>query len=206
MNKSLAFLSAALVLATPSLASAASTVDLTVKGLITPNACTPAVASGGLVDHGKIASKDLTQNNPTSLPRVTLQFRIGCEGPTSFAIRPIDNRNGTAIDSYSFGLGLVNDTQKLGRFYLTPKNILADSVSAQPIASSDGGNTWYAERNWELNTLWGVGGMDDDSVLISMQNLAMDFEVGGQITRADRLDLSNEVTIDGSATLEVIYL
>jgi len=206
MNKSLAFLSAALVLATPSLASAASTVDLTVKGLITPNACTPAVASGGLVDHGKIASKDLTQNNPTSLPRVTLQFTIGCEGPTSFAIRPIDNRNGTAIDSYSFGLGLVNDTQKLGRFYLTPKNILADSVSAQPIASSDGGNTWYAERNWELNTLWGVGGMDDDSVLISMQNLAMDFEVGGQITRADRLDLSNEVTIDGSATLEVIYL
>jgi type 1 fimbria pilin len=44
MNKSLALLSTSLLLATASPAFAASSVDLTVKGLITPNACTPALS------------------------------------------------------------------------------------------------------------------------------------------------------------------
>ena len=40
-------------------AHAASTVELTVKGLITPMACTPLLSGGGLVDFGKISRNDL---------------------------------------------------------------------------------------------------------------------------------------------------
>jgi type 1 fimbria pilin len=206
MSKSLTLSSIALLLASAAPAFAASNVDLTVKGLITPNACTPTVSAGGVVDHGKIASKDLVQNNPTTLPRVTLQLSIDCDATIPFAIKPIDNRSGSSITSTNFGLGFVNGNKKLGRFYLTPKNMVADGVAVQPIASSDGGRTWYDEWAWELQTLWGAGAMDDATTLLPIKNLVMGLEVGTQINRADQFDFSNETPIDGSATLEVVYL
>ena len=208
MNKPLVLLSTALLLTTASSAFAASSVDLTVKGLITPSACTPLISGGGVVDHGKISAKDLRQDNPTSLPGFALQLTINCEAATSFAIRPIDNRRGsaTSLSGSDFGLGLVNGDKKLGRFYLTPKNMVADTVSVQPIASRDGGRTWYPEWAWELESLWGAGAMDDGTTLIPVRTLAMDLEVSTQITRANELDLSTELPIDGSGTLEVVYL
>lgn len=206
MNKHLIALGSALLITTALPTFAASTVDLTVKGLITPNACTPTLSGGGVVDHGKIASKDLTQNNPTALPRVTLQLAINCEGPTTLAIRPIDNRTGTSVQSSDFGLGLINENKKLGRFYLTPLNMVADAVAVQPIASVDGGRTWYAERNWELPSLWGVGALDDATALVPVKDLVIDLEVGTTIARADQFDFSDEQPIDGSGTLEVMYL
>jgi hypothetical protein len=48
--------------------------------------------------------------------------------------------------------------------------------------------------------------MSDESQPIPMQNLTVDLEVQTVIARTDGLDLSNEVPIDGSATLEVKYL
>ncbi len=206
MNKSLTLLGTALLLASSASAFAASSVDLTVKGLITPNACTPVISGGGVVDHGKIASKDLVQNSPTSLPKFTLQLTINCEGLTAMAIRPIDNRAGTSTGSSDFGLGLINENKKLGRFYLTPLNMVADAVAVQPIASGDGGRTWYAEWAWELQTLWGVGALDDATRLIPIKDLVMDLEVATQIARADQFDFSEEQPIDGSGTLEVMYL
>lgn len=84
--------------------------------------------------------------------------------------------------------------------------MLADGVSAQPIASVDGGRTWYSERNWELQTLWGAGAVDDATTLLPIKSLVLDLEVGASIARADQFDFSDEAPIDGSATLEVMYL
>ncbi|NNA65060.1 DUF1120 domain-containing protein [Pseudomonas gessardii] len=206
MNKSLNLVGVALLLASSTSTWAASTVDLTVKGLITPNACTPAVSAGGMVDHGKISAKDLVQNNPTALPKAMLRLTIDCDASIPFAIRPIDNRSGTATSSSDFGLGLVNGNKKLGRYYLTPQNLVADGTPAQPIASADGGRTWYSERSWELQTLWGAGTQDDASTLLPIKNLVIDLEVRTQIAPANQFDFSDEAPIDGSATLEVVYL
>ena len=51
-----------------------------------------------------------------------------------------------------------------------------------------------------------VAAMDDDTQPVPVQDLSVDLEVQTIINRADGLDLSNEVNIDGSATLEVKYL
>jgi hypothetical protein len=206
MNKHLIALGSALLITTSLPTFAASAVDLTVTGMITPNACTPTISGGGIADHGKIASKDLVQNNPTTLPKVTLQLTINCEGLTPLAIRPVDNRSGTSTGGSDFGLGMVNEDKKLGRFYLTPLNMVADTVSVQPIASGDGGRTWYAERSWELYTLWGVGAMDDATTLLAVKDLVMDLEVGTQIARADQFTFNDDHSIDGHGTLEVLYL
>ncbi|MDI2593910.1 hypothetical protein POF45_21140 [Pseudomonas sp. 681] len=48
--------------------------------------------------------------------------------------------------------------------------------------------------------------MDNVSQPIAAQNLTLDLLIGTSIARADGLDLSNEVPIDGSATLEMTYL
>lgn len=193
------------LLFTPSV-FAASSIELAVRGTITPSACTPAFAGGNVVEHGKISAKDLIQNGSTHLPKATMQLSITCEASTLFAIKPIDNRSGTSTSSSDFGLGFVNGNKRLGEFYLTAKNMLADGVSAQPIASMDGGSNWYADMSWELGTLWGAGAMDDATTLLPSRLLVIDLDVGTTIARADQFDLSDEVAIDGSGTLEVLYL
>lgn len=69
MNKSLTLACTALLLASTAPAFAASSVDLTVKGLITPSACTPNLP--GTVDFGKISAKDLNQDSQTQLEAKT---------------------------------------------------------------------------------------------------------------------------------------
>ena len=63
---------AALLLGTSSLTLAASSLDLTVKGIITPSACAPVVSGGGNVDFGKVSVKDLNADTYTDLPRETM--------------------------------------------------------------------------------------------------------------------------------------
>ncbi|WP_423749282.1 DUF1120 domain-containing protein [Pseudomonas sp. VD9] len=111
MKKPLAALATLVMLATSGAAVAASSVDLTVTGLITPTACTPSLSANGVVDHGKISAKDLSPTNWTRLPTSVLKLTIGCDAHTLFAVQATDNRAGSATYSNSFGLGFVNGTQ-----------------------------------------------------------------------------------------------
>ncbi|RON01965.1 hypothetical protein BK659_26000 [Pseudomonas brassicacearum] len=209
MNKPLSILCTALLLTGASSVFASST-DLTVTGTITPVACTPSLSAGGVVDHGKISAKDLNPTNPTSLPRQTLQLAVNCDAATLFALSPIDNRAGTSIQSDLFGLGLTTVGEKLGVFEVTPLNVKADGLDAQPIASRDGGKTWHryggAGEFWSLETIWGTGAVGNPNALIPVKDLALDLQVNTQITRARELTLTDEQQIDGNATLEMKYL
>ncbi|MDY4298845.1 DUF1120 domain-containing protein [Pseudomonas salmasensis] len=185
---------------------AASSVDLTVKGLIVPSACTPSLSGGGVIDHGKVSAKDLNPTYGTAIGIHTLSLTVNCDAPIQFALHPIDNRAGSGPSS-DFGLGFINETQKLGHFSLTWRKALADGgVEVQPIASMDQGNSWYPEKFWEPSMYMAAASMDDDTQPLPIKDLSVDLEVLTIINRADGLDLSNEVTIDGSATLEVKYL
>ncbi|MBD8192326.1 DUF1120 domain-containing protein [Pseudomonas fluorescens] len=205
MKKIFSTLSACLLLASPA-AFAASTVDLAVKGLIVPSACTPSLSSGGVIDHGKISAKDLRPDNPTLIGTHTMTIAVICDAPIQFALHSVDNRAGSATGPSSYGLGLINGNQKLGRYNLILSNPIADSVPVQPIASNDAGNTWYSERFWDPGLYMSVAAMDDDTQPLSAKEVVMDMQVETVIARTDSLDLSNEVPIDGSATLEVKYL
>ncbi|MGK9541651.1 hypothetical protein O6449_24280, partial [Salmonella enterica subsp. enterica] len=84
--------------------------------------------------------------------------------------------------------------------------MVADGVTVQPIASMDQGKTWYSEKFWEPSMYMAAASMSDDTQPLPIQNLSVDLEVLTIINAAASLDLSNEVTIDGSATVEVKYL
>lgn len=206
MKTLLSTVAASVMLLTCATTYAASTVDLTVKGLIVPSACTPSLSSGGIIDHGKISAKDLRPDNPTNIGNNVMTIAVICDGAIPFALNSIDNRANSALMSSVFGLGLINGTQKLGWFNLTLQNAVADGVQVKTIASGDGGSTWYEEKFWDPGLYMSVAATDDTSRPVAVKELVAQLLVSTSIARTDGLDLSNEVTLDGSATLEVKYL
>lgn len=208
MNKRLSLLTAALLLTGASSAFAASSTDLTVTGIITPVACTPSLANGGVVDYGKRSAKDLNPTTHTQLGRETIQLTVNCDASTQFAIRTIDNRKNTASNR-QFGLGLINTNEKLGGYDLGFRNPVAD-VPVSVLWSGNEGDTW--------------GPFDDDTVIAPyqwiafgtrtgavwapdfLQNVTLDVAIDTSIAPANSLTLTDEVTLDGSATLQIEYL
>ncbi|MCL6703638.1 DUF1120 domain-containing protein [Pseudomonas sp. T1.Ur] len=208
MKFSLTALATGLALFGSASAFAASTVDLTVTGLIVPSACTPSLSNGGVVDHGKISAQDLNQDNDTLLPDHKMTLTVVCDGTILVALNAIDNRAGSSnnhVDA-GFGLGLINGTQKLGHFYLVARRTIADGVEARPIISMDGGNSWIKYGDWNPTHYLSVAAMDDPSQPLPVKEFTSELDVWTYIAPANGLDLSDEVSIDGSATLEVKYL
>lgn len=196
----------ALLLTATGTAVAASSVDLAVKGVITPSACTPTLSNGGVIDHGKISAKDLKPTLPTTLGQTLLTMEVTCDAATLFALRGIDNRAATSNSVYNYGLGLVNDTQKLGWFWMSFEKPIADDIPVRLITSWDG-TTWSTDQSIWYTGLWaGFAAADDLTQPIAIQKLTTQIRVRTVVRPANNLDLSNEVPIDGSATLEVRYL
>jgi len=197
-------------------AHAVSTVDLAVTGLITPMACTPLLSGGGLVDFGKISRNDLNLTNGTRLPHKYLTLTVNCNAPGRFALRMRDNRDGTAhVNSEIFyGLGLDTSGNKIGVYSVSfdPRQTVVDDLAVvYGTESTTGGLAW---RMANLNpidvgsrSLLGftdvVGSTAGPSAI---QTLTSTLKLEATINARQNLDLSVETPMDGSATLEVVYL
>lgn len=207
MNTVFKSVTAALLVASSATAFAASSVDLTVKGLITPSACTPALSNGGAVDYGKISAKDLNIDKVTPLAQQSLQLTVTCDAATLMALDADDNRAGSnhGNDMMEFGLGLINDTEKLGAMTLRLMSPIADGVGVKAIGSEDGGVTWFSERYLMPENLISVANTSADAP-IPVQVLTSEIRVDPKIAPASGLTLTNEAAIDGSVTITVRYL
>ena len=207
MKNPVSLLSSALLLAMTSSVFAASSVDLSVKGLITPSACTPSLP--GDVDFGKIAAKDLNIDTSTPLERKTLPLSVNCDAATLFAIQPIDNRAGSAIYGYSFGLGMINENQKLGMYQLGFSNPVAETPSTLLAMYNADGHwvTLLPDDGIAPNELVALGSRGDSGwAPHPIKDAIMDVTLYTVIAPAKGLTLTDEVAIDGSATFEVKYL
>ncbi|WP_241194671.1 DUF1120 domain-containing protein [Pseudomonas orientalis] len=208
MQQSRLIIAAALSLAGISSVFAASSVDLVVKGTITPSACTPTVSSNGLVDHGKISVKDLSIS--TQLPDATLQLAVVCDAATLLAVKGTDNRPGTAwFNGYEtislFGLGLSADNQKLGAYRLVMENTTVDGAAVSLIESVDG-ETWFPAADvWQPRWMRAVSGPQGaDHLPVAIQNLATDVVISTFVRKPKMT--TEEIPLDGSATLDIVYL
>ena len=209
MKSPVALLSSALLLAMSSSVFAASSVDLAVKGLITPSACAPSLSSGGIVDHGKISAKDLRLDGWTVLKSYNLQLGITCDAPTLLALKGIDNVGDAHDPRNSYGLGLVSG-KKLGSFSLTLSNPIADGAAISMIESSDNGLTWRASSPGDMWPASYLASFGDNTTgrwaPTPVQQVLADLMVANIIAPTAGMDLTAEVPINGSATLEVKYL
>lgn len=216
MNNHLAALATTLLIsATPSVL-AASAVDLTVKGLITPAACTPLLSNSGLVDYGKISIQDLSVDKRTQLPDETLDLTIQCEAPVRFALVMRDNRDGSAIVNSEIYYGLNRDSSgnKIGLYSLNfdPASTVVDLwPQTFRTDSTTGGVAWSTSnsRSIPIGARSYLGFTDvagSSAGPIALQNLTSRVTLETVIAPTSELDLSTDIRLDGSATLDVLYL
>lgn len=197
-------LTGVLLLCPPAFAN--SNTELLVQGVITPSACAPVVSGGGIVDFGKVSVKDLNTHTYTDLPRETMLLSVRCDGPTFFTLNTIDNRPGTAASHFSWhGLGTTANDEKVGDAGLGLYTPVADNVSVRTITSRDGGTTWMPSVMLSHTLLTAVANSDDVTP-IAIQELDAEIRLITHIAPANDLTLTDEVPIDGHATVQVNYL
>jgi hypothetical protein len=206
MNKKLTILGTALLLGAATSAFAASSTELTVTGTITPAGCMPSLSGDGKFDYGNIAAKDLYANNQTRLESKTLQLSVNCDAPTLFAIQPIDNRESSAPAQNTFGLGFINGNQRLGYYNMTFTNPAA-ATPLEKLLSFDVGRGWARTGDSPIfrNVFYAFGSLGT-TVPHPLEEITLDVNVQPWIAPTKDLTLTNEAQIDGSATLQIVYL
>ncbi|MGY2138092.1 DUF1120 domain-containing protein [Pseudomonas reactans] len=216
MKTSVIFLAAVVWLVNVLPAHAGSTIDLSIKGLITPASCTPILSGNGKVEFGKIAQQDLNLATGTRLPRKSLSLTLTCNGPVQYALRMRDNRDGTAhVNSeIYYGLGLDNSGNKIGVYSLSfdPKQTAADSwAPVYGTESTTGGRAWRMANPNPIDVgarslLGFTDTVGSTAGPAAIQNLTSTLTLEVVINAKQNLDLSTDIVMDGSATLEVLYL
>jgi len=207
VSKSLSTLITTLMIAGAGNSFAASSIDMSVRGLITPSACTPALGNGGQFEVGKIAAKDLKVNDYTVLADHTTHVSVTCEAPTLLAIEPKDNRAGSEAmgePSY-FGLGLINGSEKLGSLSVYLEKVFADGVASKATDSLDAGATWVRHSGLGPDRITSVASTAAYAP-IPVQVMDAQMVLTPVIAATRDLTLTEEVPIDGSVTLTVRYL
>nr|NLU60103.1 DUF1120 domain-containing protein [Pseudomonas sp. BIGb0427] len=89
---SVGLLSAAML---SSLNAHAAKAELKLIGTITPAACVPNFAGGSIIDYGNIPAGTLNATAQTNLPIKSTTINITCDAPTTFYLKPADERAGT---------------------------------------------------------------------------------------------------------------
>ncbi|VVN43544.1 Protein GltF [Pseudomonas fluorescens] len=197
-------------------ALAASVVDLAVTGNITPAACTPSLSGNGLIEYGKFSHQDLSVDKRTQLRDKILDLTIQCDAPLRFGLLMRDNREGSALvnSQIYYGLNLDNSGNKIGVYsmHFDPASTTVDAWSqVYRTDSTTGGLAWSTSNSRTIpiasrSYLGFVDVAGSNAGPIAIQNLTSRVTVETVIAPTRDLDLSTEVRLDGSATLDVVYL
>ena len=181
-----------------------------------PGACEPVLSNAGLVDFGRLSKSDLNTDQDTRLPPKTLTLRVGCDAPTHFALVMHDNRSGSATvnSEIYYGLALDNRGNKIGLYSLNvdPADASADSFARlYRTDSTTTGAAWStaSSRPIPIGQKSYLGFTDiagSTAGPVAIQNLTTGVTVEAVIAPASSLDLSTAVQLDGSGTIEIIYL
>ena len=196
-------------------AHAADTTELRVKGVIRPVACTPSFTGGNVVDYGTIPAKSLTAGAYTALATKSVPFSISCDAKTKMALKVADNRASSVVlttnqsDVHIFGLGSVG-TANIGGYtlFFQQSGVTTDGQPANQIVSVDGNKTWIQTgAGGQLSKIatfsWADAGA---AVPAPFKLVSGSIVVSPSLNKPENLPLTQDIPLDGSATLEVVYL
>ena len=191
--------------------------EMTLRAHFAPVACQPALSDQGVVDYGILFAKNLNPTTETPLPIRTLRLSVTCDAQTRFALRMHDNRDGSATggtDETAYGLDLDASHNKIGRFYLTidPAEFSADTLrTLYRTDSTSNGAAWSNSSARQIPMAANsYMGFTDKSGLstgpVAIQTLAGTVRIKTYLAPMQSLDLRQVVHINGSGTIEIIYL
>lgn len=202
----------ALVLVTAAPSALAQSADVSITGRILPDSCDVQLGGGGVADLGIVNTAQLNADRHTDLDPVTLTFSVACGSPMRFAIEGFDNRNESAAYTNMYGLGMTPGSERIGGVELSLGDVTADAAPAYGTASTDGGASWEASSGATLSDVppSGLRGFAKEQGVVSgpasTTTLQGTLYVAPRIQPTDVLRLTGEVDINGSVTLNVIYL
>lgn len=200
-----------LALLAPGIASAqVAPAELYVRGTITPDACVSTAAGGGAVGLGIVNTERLDAALATAVATKSLAFTINCPAPTLVAFSATDNREGSSLYSQNmyFGLGLNLGAEKIGSTSVRFSSLLVDGVTGQLIVSNNSGGTWYRPTLQRLykGMYVGFNAIASGDSNVPLSTVSGQIEFLSSIAPADTLTTSAEIAIDGSITMEMLYL
>ncbi|MBP0598935.1 DUF1120 domain-containing protein [Herbaspirillum sp. LeCh32-8] len=199
---------------------AAATTELKVSGVIKPAACAPTIAGGGTLDYGNIPTALLKKKEPTQLAPKEVPFSFSCEAAVKVALRFTDNRAATKVsglasvldantsESTMMGSGNV-DGKNIGAYAVALKqgSFTADGVAVDTLNSPDQGKTWKKGVKGHFHTdAWLTWGATGTKIPVAVKTVSGVLSLTPVIDKSDNLPLSSDVKIDGSGTIEVMYL
>ncbi|MBP0600899.1 DUF1120 domain-containing protein [Herbaspirillum sp. LeCh32-8] len=203
-------------------AMAASTTELKVTGVIKPVACTPTIGAGSaVVDYGTIAAATLTAGQNKVLDTKEVPFSISCDAAVKVAVTAVDNKaaskvtglaslvSASATESAMFGLGTAS-TKNVGAFHFAMKqgSFTGDGANVDTIgAATSATPSWSKSTNGGMSTgrmlSWAATGTTAPG---AYKLISGTLAVTAVLNKPENLNLTQDVTLDGSATIEVKYL
>lgn len=181
-----------------------------------PAACRPALSDGGRVDFGRISQGQLNRETITSFSRQTA-LQVDCDAATRFALRAVDNRAGTVAARLPaplpalFGIGRGHTGLPLGGFTVRlGAGTGRDGTTSSALSGDCAAQVWHQapdmllQHDGRLSAFKRVH--SPGSLPGTWQGLSIPLTIDLHLAPARLLDLRQETPIDGSATLEIIYL
>ncbi|WEA06021.1 DUF1120 domain-containing protein [Pantoea dispersa] len=229
MKKHIKTLCTLAILASVNQASA-ETFQLGVTGNIAPTACTPVIASNGVVDYGTIKTESLNKDDITWLDEKNIELNINCDAPAKVALYATSGRKGSALIKGSegktgagtplaqgdlpvysgvAGFGMDGD-KKIGAYGITFGINTKDGVRSSGTISTD-------KNNWTITnpyTLYSLSGGDvyfalrdgSDPAPAAFTTATFPLKIIGYVNKASELDISKPIKLDGLTNIEMVYL
>lgn len=234
MKLSLFMLAIPLIAGSISSAMAASTPgpsgELIVTGEYKPAACHATLSNQGALDYGRMPASSLNATTYTTLPIKTLAdaITVTCESATSVGIDITDNRatsvvytdiakamnrglpSGMTNVNMVYGLGVDSASNKIGNYIAELNNARVDGVQAY---FSENGFLFSPTSFANPAAPFGIPSQNNGYVFVDKSHTTLigkvfisDFSAHPEIAPTNNLSLSKEITLDGSATINLYYL
>lgn len=210
---------------------AAQTVDLTLVGELVPVVCDINLVGGSEVNYNTIpiAALSSTQAAPIT-PSMggadpVKTMTVICAAPAQFAVKLLDNRSAsvnTAVltgglpagstAAQLFGLGQDASATNIGAYIVTAKgaDLSVDGAAGKMIISTDAGTTWADSATGQLlnssawRMAWTPAAATPAPTPVTTVSQGLTLSAGIIATRD--LNTSGAIALNGSLTLEVVYL
>lgn len=205
-------------------------LSINVTGKIIPAACEVIIEGGGNFDYGLIDKKSIAGSTNKILPVKSAGLTIACPAPMKVGLRGTDNRNGTQMEPnvavmlfpgamfgrYSwqnaFGLGLDPSGNPVGLWTAHLASLSTESEPTVKHISRRASGDWndlspeFTFFSGDYTDVVHSVSRPDEKTPLAFTTLQATLEVRAAINRPHNLDLSQPVALDGSMTVELVYL
>jgi type 1 fimbria pilin len=190
---------------------AAEEVTLSITGSVIPGACSVSLQNPN-VDFGTIRAEELSETGMTEFGPVTISYTTTCPSARAVGVSWMDNKAGTAYTDAAehFGLGEHNG-RKIGYYFMVHhgKSDDSDGTLGDLLNSEDNGTTWTTAPQWMAKAN-GQNMMtyaqDGTTLPAAHERHTGRFYLTAFIAPIKDLDLSENIVVEGNATMSLTYL